>query len=269
MTRIIMLFFLLIIVFDSRSQTIINITSPDTIDFVTNKPVKEINETFNGNGEESVLSYNLAGRLISKVNISDDEKPKFSLYWEYKDALPIKRIDIKEFNFGKDVSYYLYKYDTANYLIGIANYRSNSELIVSICIKNDSLGKPISLKTYDHGNNLIGYEVAKYYYSDNLMEIKVYNNLNQITGIIIYPINCFMPITAFDEFIVNHSYYNCEKEAKDWNNLRVSFEYFTYKFNKEGVWIKKNQKIIGYYPSSKKIEYFNDGIIKRRISKYY
>ncbi len=149
------------------------------------------------------------------------------------------------------------------------NYNAKNDLIDSLQIVNDSIGKPISLKTFNQNNTLIGYEIAKYYYKDNLVEIKVYNNTDQIIGIIIYPINSLLQITSFNEFLNNHSYLDLQKSAKDWENLRVSFEYFTYKFNKAGIWIKKYQNIIGYYPSTKKIEYINDGNIKRRISKYY
>jgi hypothetical protein len=119
MIKNLLFFFLLSIVFDSNSQTIVNILSPDTIDFVSNRRVKEIIETFSGNGEETVLSYNANGQLNSRIPVPNDFRPKFSLIWEYKNSLPTKRVDIKEFNNGKEISYYLYEYDSNGYLVSV------------------------------------------------------------------------------------------------------------------------------------------------------
>lgn len=267
LTKTIFINIALVIGLNCNSQTIIGLLDKNTLDFDSERPIKEVYETFSGK-KQTIFTYDRNGKLISKVPRLKSI-PNFSIFWEYTDSLQKFRTDIKETNFGKMINYFSYHYDNSGYLTSIKYLNPEKKLINDIIIKNDSLGNPIRLETFDNKRRKMGYEVAKYFYDLNLVEIMVYNTKDQIAGIILNPIDKKKPMISLKDYLSKNSYNHLKQKAKDWANLRVTYNKFKYKFNKNGFWKKETHDVIGYFPATKRIENYSNGYITRNIKKYY
>ncbi|MEO0507677.1 MAG: hypothetical protein AAF090_16095 [Bacteroidota bacterium] len=264
-----LLLILLLSVSQFNGQTIVNILDSEDMILNSTRKVKTIRQMFSGESKPTIYEYNEQQQLISKTTSKPNISFLFSIKWEYEKEFnrPKFRFDHRKTRFYSEKTKWEFDYEDG-VLSKIRTFDLNKNFISESIIRNDSLGNPTELKSINHNGDTIAYETAKYFYTDNLVEITIYKSDGSIFGIVVKPIDKFKPITDIEIFMSSRSYDDEKILIDDWNGFKITCNTFEHKFNKIGLWTKQKHDLVFFKPSDSSFDYGTNGLLKRAY-KYY
>lgn len=210
--------------------------------------ISEIRETktyieFSGNTTyKRTYDYNNKGQVTKMVGLDTNGKLSTRLSYEYDKIGNLIKIKDEKWNHSLDYSTITTKFvfDSLD-LVEIVIIGIGGELQSKSIVKTEN-GYPISIYSYDEKNSLIGYEIAKYDYEKNEVEIYVYNSLGSKVG---KTINLHLNLSNDSEFktdgTILNDYGDIIQELKprclSCDEL-VTYKH-EYKYDDNKNWIKK------------------------------
>jgi len=143
-------------------------------EYKTKRPkiIIKTNIFYNKSGKQTlkeVESFDESGMFLNEERFDEDGKRTVRLI-HINDT--VNRIVLSStferwtrFGYSKELT--SYKYDSANFLIGIITKNNNGNIISRTEIKNNDRGYPIEMSVFDGDGNSFGKEIAKYFYETN------------------------------------------------------------------------------------------------------
>lgn len=188
---------------------------------------------YNINGKEKkkeVTVLNGYHQVLSETRFDSEGTKTAKLSFEY-DSLGVhsqrRKIERWQKHFGYSSEIASYKYDSANCLIKITDRNKNNEVIRETILENNQNCHPSKLTLKIPNNGSIGFEIASYDYTKNLIKSEVIdangNVISTNTGQIDFSLNSYLDNKY-------NSYGDLIKSEK--------FEY-QYKYDKFKNWTKQ------------------------------
>lgn len=165
--------------------------------------------------EESQLVAELVFIFDSKRNL---------IYRTFKNKVPL---------IGWQFESTTYVYDNTGLIERKSKDKLGRQLFLSK-IKNDSLNNPVSLKTYDSKNNLVGYELADYDYPKNTWTHLVFSGNTTLISR-----NKRTIAKSSSENYVYNEFGDAVLYPRNWSKFDKRYFQIEYKYDKRGNWIDK------------------------------
>lgn len=235
------LFLIFFIAFSTHSQSITsarsNVFEQYTTQYGQPKEIRTTNIFYNDSGKEvkeEKITFSRNLDTISELRYKNSELDAILTFIFDKDRkLTFRSFTNKVPLFGWQRQKAEYRYNDIG-LTEIIDYDSNNNISRKAIFENDSLGNPISMKLYDGNNRLLGYEKAKYNYSNNTYTYKVYDSNEDLKTTKEY---------SMDTKISNSSRYNEFGDvilySRNWNENDNIFYLIEYKYDELGNWVDK------------------------------